>query len=70
MKVVKVTNMQNVDVTQYKEGDIFISEKEKGILHQGKIDFIITQKDLKGYVKKSEFQKMIDKTMSKGGKSE
>ena len=66
MKVIQVNNLKKVDVTRYKEGDIFISEKEKAILHQGKLDPLVSQSDLKGYVKKKDVQKLIDEALTKG----
>lgn len=68
MKVLTVNDIKKVDATRYIEGDIFLSKKEIGILHQGKIEPMIKQSDLKEYVKKKDAQKLIDDTLKKGGK--
>ena len=66
MKIIHVTSLKKVDPSRYTEGDIFLSEKEKAILHRGKLDPLVSQSDLKGYVKKKDVQKMIDEAMKKG----
>ena len=68
-RVFQVNNLNKVDTSRYIEGDLFLSEQKAGILHNGKIDPIIKQSDLKGYVKKSDVQKMIDKAMKERGES-
>lgn len=66
MKTVTVSNMEKVDVTSYLEGDVFISEKKIGVLHNGKIETLVMESDLKKtYVKKSDVVKMIDEAMKK-----
>jgi len=67
MKVIEVQNLKHVDVTRYKDGDLFVSKTKKAILHQGKLDPLVTESDLKGYVKKKDVEKMIEKALEKGG---
>ena len=66
MKTVKVNSLKKVDVTRYKEGDLFLTEKEQAILQEGKLDPLVKQSDLKGYIKKKDVQKMIDEAIGKG----
>lgn len=65
MKVIPVTKLENVDPTRYIEGDVFISDKHIGVLHQGKIEPLVKQSDLKGYIKKTEVVKLIDAAVKK-----
>ena len=57
----KVQSLQKVKTDRYKEGDIFYTDKEVGILINGKIKKLnTTTPNMKDYVKKSEVEKMID----------
>ena len=67
MAVYKVENLTKVNPTRYIEGDLFITKKSAALLLNGKIEPIIKQSDLKGYVKRNDVQKMIDKAMKEGG---
>lgn len=60
MNVITVTDFKKVDTTRYKAGQVFTTGKQLGILHQGTIEPLILQKDLKEYVKKKDVQKLID----------
>ena len=55
----KVESLQKVKTDRYKEGDIFFTDKEVGILINGKIKKLNTT-TMAQYVKKSEVEKMID----------
>lgn len=69
MAIHKVENLSKVDPTRYIEGDIFLAKKTAAMLLNGKLEPIITQSDLKKYVKKSDVQKMIDKALKEVGVS-
>ena len=55
----KVESLQKVKTDRYKEGDMFFTDKEVGILINGKIKKLNTT-TMSQYVKKSEVEKMID----------
>ena len=57
----KVESLQKVKTDRYKEGDMFFTDKEVGILINGKIKKLnTTTPNMSQYVKKSEVEKMID----------
>ena len=57
----KVGSLQKVKTDRYKEGDMFFTDKEVGILINGKIKKLnTTSPNMAQYVKKSEVEKMID----------
>ena len=57
----KVENLQKVKTDRYKEGQMFFTDKEVGILINGKIKKLnTTTPNMSQYVKKSEVEKMID----------
>ena len=56
----KVGSLQKVKTDRYKEGDMFFTDKEVGILINGKIKKLNTTTNMSQYVKKSEVEKMID----------
>lgn len=68
MKTIPVTDLKQVNATQYQDGDVFISDKEIGVLHKGKIEPLIMKKDLKEYVKKKDVQKIITDMIKKEDK--
>lgn len=57
--IVPVLDFKKVDVTRYKEGTIFSSDNQLAVLQNGKMDKLIKQSDLKGYVKKTDIKKLI-----------
>ena len=57
----KVDNLQKIKTDRYKEGQLFFTDKEVGILINGKIKKLnTTVPNMSQYVKKSELEKMID----------
>ena len=57
----KVQSLQKVKTDRYKEGQMFFTDKEVGILINGKIKKLnTTSPNMSQYVKKSEVEKMID----------
>lgn len=66
--VYDVQSLATVDTTNYKQGDIFITNRSIGILANGKIRTLETSKpDLSKYVKKEDVQKMIEKGLKNNG---
>jgi len=61
MKITKVTSLSKVDVTRYVEGDLFMTSQSIGILHNGKIEPLMT---------KSDVEKLIQKELKKVKKNE
>lgn len=62
VRAFEVENIQKVDTTKYRNGDIFITDRSAGILINGKIKLFSHSQGLK----KSDVQKMIDETLKKG----
>ena len=57
----KVNNLNKVKTDRYKEGDLFFTDKEVGILINGKIKKLnTTTPNMSQYVKKAEVKDMID----------
>lgn len=56
MKPIRVQRFQDIDVTKYKEGDLFSNGKQFAMLQNGKIETFLTRKDV---------NKMIDDKLKK-----
>lgn len=66
VRAFKVTSLSKVDTTYYKEGDLFLTSRTIGFLHNGKIKtFIFKQADLSDYIKKEEVKELIQKEVEK-----
>lgn len=64
----EVKSLHTINVTNYKNGDLFITNRSIGILANGKIQTLETSKtDLSQYVKKADVQKMIEKAVKNNG---
>ena len=64
IKKMKVDNLNKVKTDRYKEGDIFFTDKEVGILINGKIKKLnTTSPNMSQYVKKSEVKDMINQAL-------
>ena len=60
----KVGNLQKVKTDRYKEGDLFYTDKEVGILINGKIKKLnTTTPNMSQYVKKTEVKDMIKQAL-------
>ena len=60
----KVESLQKVKTDRYKEGKIFYTDKEVGILINGKIKKLnTTTPNMSQYVKKSEVKDMIKQAL-------
>lgn len=49
--VYKVDNIQNVNTTHYKEGDVFLTKNTIALLHNGKIEALVKKSDVKKLIK-------------------
>ena len=65
VKAYEVENLNKVDTTKYKNGDIFITGRSGGILINGTIRPFNNSTGLK----KSDVQKMIDEAIKKVGEN-
>ena len=60
----KVDNLNKVKTDRYKDGQMFFTDKEVGILINGKIKKLnTTTHNMSQYVKKSEVKDMIDQAL-------
>ena len=60
----KVGSLQKVKTDRYKEGELFYTDKEVGILINGKIKKLnTTTPNMSQYVKKSEVKDMIKQVL-------
>ena len=60
----KVESLQKVKTDRYKEGDLFFTDKEVGILINGKIKKLnTTTPNMSQYVKKTEVKDMIKQAL-------
>ena len=60
----KVESLQKIKTDRYKEGDLFFTNKEVGILINGKIKKLnTTSPNMSQYVKKSEVKDMINQAL-------
>ena len=60
----KVGSLQKVKTDRYKEGQMFFTDKEVGILINGKIKKLnTTSPNMTQYVKKSEVKDMINQAL-------
>lgn len=49
--VYTVDNIQNVNTTHYKEGDLFLTKNTIAVLHNGKIEALVKKSDVKKLIK-------------------
>lgn len=68
INVYEVQALNHVNPENYKNGDMFITNRSIGFLINGQIKTVETNTpNLKDYVKKEEVQKMIQKEVKKNG---
>lgn len=58
MTIYKVTQLNKVKVSKYIEGDLFLTKQSIGILHNGKMDTLVKQSDVKKMIQR-EIKKVI-----------
>lgn len=51
MSIHKVESLNKVDQTRYIEGDFFLTKQSIGILHNGKIETLVKQSDVRKIVR-------------------
>lgn len=56
MKPIHVNRFQDIDTTKYKEGDLFSNGRQFALLQHGKVEPLLTRKDV---------NKMIDDKLKK-----
>ena len=58
MKTIKVKRLNNIDPTKYSEGDIFLTNLSVAILHNGKVETLVKQTDVRKMVR-DEVKKVL-----------
>lgn len=51
MDAYKVSNLDKVDTTKYVDGDFFFTKKSIGIIHDGKMEKLVKQSDVRKIVR-------------------
>lgn len=68
MNVYEVKALNQVNPMNYKNGDLFITNRSIGVLVNGQIKTLETNTpDLRNYVKKDDVIKLIKKELEKNG---
>ena len=58
MKTIKVDRLTMIDPTKYSEGDLFLTDRSIAILHNGKVETLVKQSDVKKMVR-DEVKKVL-----------
>lgn len=58
MKTIKVERLTMIDPTKYSEGDLFLTDRSIAILHNGKVETLVKQSDVKKMVR-DEIKKVL-----------
>ena len=51
MKPIKVERLNSIDPTKYREGDLFLTDRSIAILHNGKVETLVKQSDVRKMVR-------------------
>lgn len=51
MKTIKVERLNLIDPTKYSEGDVFLTDRTIAILHNGKVETLVKQSDIRKIVR-------------------
>ena len=51
MRVFKVKNFTKVNTSHYIEGDVFLTKQKVAILHNGKIETLVKQSDVRSIIR-------------------
>ena len=51
MKTIKVDRLTMIDPTKYSEGDLFLTDRSIAIVHNGKVETLVKQSDVKKMVR-------------------
>lgn len=58
MKTIKVERLNLIDATKYREGDFFLTDRSVAILHNGKVETLVKQADVRKIVR-DEVKKVL-----------
>lgn len=58
MKTIKVNSLNKIDPTKYSEGDLFLTDRSIAIIHNGKVETLVKQSDVKKMVRE-EVKKVL-----------
>lgn len=50
MNVYKVKRLNDIDLTRYNEGDLFLTKQSIGIIHNNKMDQLVKKSDIKNLI--------------------
>lgn len=51
MKIIKVERLNLINPTKYSEGNIFLTDRSIAILHNGKVETLVKQSDVRKMVR-------------------
>lgn len=51
MNPIKVTSLSKIDPTKYKEGTLFLTSQSIAILHNGKVETLVKQSDVRKLIR-------------------
>lgn len=51
MSVIKVNQLSKINTTKYKEGTLFMTNQSIGIVHNGKVETLVKQSQVKKMIK-------------------
>ena len=51
MKPIKVERLNGIDPTKYSEGNLFLTDRSIAILHNGKVETLVKQSDVRKMVR-------------------
>ena len=58
MKLIKVDRLNLIDPKKYSEGDLFVTDRSIAILHNGKVETLVKQSDVRKIVRE-EVKKVL-----------
>ena len=50
MNVYKVKRLNDIDLTRYNEGDLFLTKQSIGIIHNNKMDQLVKKSEIKNLI--------------------
>lgn len=59
MKPIKVERLNLIDPTKYSQGDLFVTDRSIAILHNGKVETLVKQSDVRKIVRE-EVKKVLN----------
>lgn len=58
MKTIKVERLNMIDATKYSEGDLFLTDRSIAMIHNGKVETLVKQSDVRKMVR-DEVKKVL-----------